>query len=41
MRRGAWILPKYLNGKPTDELGNALTSRLPLAVTRRAATAAR
>ena len=27
MRRGAWILPKYLNGKPTDELGNALTSR--------------
>ena len=34
MRRGAWILPKYLNGKPTDELGNGLTSRLPLALTR-------
>ncbi|MDX6582121.1 MAG: hypothetical protein QOI10_1305 [Solirubrobacterales bacterium] len=34
MRRGAWIFPKYLNGKPTDELGNALTSRLPLPVVR-------
>ncbi len=34
MRRGAWILPKYLRGKPTDELGNALTSRMPLAVVR-------
>jgi cation diffusion facilitator CzcD-associated flavoprotein CzcO len=34
MRRGAWILPKYLNGKPTDELGNAVLSRLPFAVTR-------
>ena len=34
MRRGAWILPKYLRGKPTDELGNALINRLPLAVTR-------
>jgi dimethylaniline monooxygenase (N-oxide forming) len=34
MRRGAWILPKYLGGKPTDELGNALTTRLPLTVVR-------
>ena len=34
MRRGAWVLPKYLKGKPTDELGNALTSRLPLPVIR-------
>ena len=34
MRRGAWIFPKYLNGKPVDELGNALTSRLPIGVTR-------
>ena len=34
MRRGAWMLPKYLKGKPTDELGNALTSRLPLPVIR-------
>ena len=34
MRRGAWVLPKYLKGKPTDELGNSLTSRLPLALTR-------
>jgi len=35
MRRGAWIVPKYLQGKPTDELGNALINRLPLAVVRR------
>jgi dimethylaniline monooxygenase (N-oxide forming) len=34
MRRGAWILPKYLRGKPTDELGSAFLSRLPLALTR-------
>jgi thioredoxin reductase len=34
MRRGAWILPKYLKGRPTDELGNAFVSRLPLAVGR-------
>ena len=34
MRRGAWVLPKYLKGKPVDELGNAVISRLPLAVTR-------
>ena len=27
MRRGAWIVPKYLAGKPTDELGNALAHR--------------
>jgi dimethylaniline monooxygenase (N-oxide forming) len=34
MRRGAWIIPKYLKGRPTDELGNALTSRLPLPILR-------
>ncbi len=34
MRRGAWILPKYLKGKPTDELGSPVLSRLPLSVTR-------
>jgi dimethylaniline monooxygenase (N-oxide forming) len=34
MRRGAWILPKYLKGKPTDELGNGFVSRLPLGLTR-------
>jgi cation diffusion facilitator CzcD-associated flavoprotein CzcO len=34
MRRGAWIIPKYLKGRPTDELGNALTSRLPLPLLR-------
>jgi dimethylaniline monooxygenase (N-oxide forming) len=34
MRRGAWVLPKHLAGKPVDELGNALTSRLPISVIR-------
>ena len=34
MRRGAHVIPKYLKGKPTDELGTELTSRLPLAVQR-------
>jgi len=34
MRRGAYIIPKYLKGRPTDELGNELASRLPLAVQR-------
>jgi len=29
MRRGAWVIPKYMKGKPTDELGSELTSRLP------------
>jgi hypothetical protein len=34
MRRGAHVIPKYLRGKPTDELGTELTSRLPLAIQR-------
>jgi thioredoxin reductase len=34
MRRGAYILPKYLNGKPTDESASALVTRLPLPVQR-------
>ena len=34
MRRGAYVIPKYLKGKPTDELGSDLTSRLPLAIQR-------
>ena len=34
MRRGAWIIPKYLRGKPTDELATDLVTRLPLAVQR-------
>ena len=34
MRRGAWIVPKYLQGKPTDELGNALINRLPISFIR-------
>ena len=29
MRRGAWIVPKYLAGKPTDELGGGVLSRIP------------
>jgi hypothetical protein len=34
MRRGAYVIPKYLNGRPTDELGGELVSRLPLALVR-------
>jgi cation diffusion facilitator CzcD-associated flavoprotein CzcO len=34
MRRGAHVIPKYLKGTPTDELGTELTSRLPLRVQR-------
>ncbi len=34
MRRGAYVLPKYMNGKPIDETSNDLISRLPLSVQR-------
>ncbi len=34
MRRGAYVIPKYLGGKPTDEAGRPVTTRLPLAVQR-------
>jgi dimethylaniline monooxygenase (N-oxide forming) len=34
VRRGAYVLPKYLNGKPIDEVSTPLISRLPLAVQR-------
>src|SRR5215218_3895454 len=34
MRRGAHVLPKYLQGKPTDELGTEFLSRLPFWLTR-------
>jgi Flavin-binding monooxygenase-like len=34
MRRGAYVLPKYLNGKPIDETATPLISRLPLSVQR-------
>lgn len=34
MRRGAYILPKYMNGKPTDESASPLLTRLPLSVQR-------
>ncbi len=32
MRRGAWILPKYLGGKPTDLATNGIFARAPLAL---------
>ena len=34
MRRGAWIVPKFVGGRPTDELAPDLLSRLPLTVQR-------
>ena len=34
MRRGAHVIPKYIKGKPTDELNTPLLSRLPIPVTR-------
>src|SRR6201994_2935394 len=33
-RRGAWVLPKYLNGKPVDEIANAVTGLAPIPVMR-------
>jgi dimethylaniline monooxygenase (N-oxide forming) len=33
-RRGAWVIPKYLNGKPIDELANSLTGLAPIPVMR-------
>jgi len=34
VRRGAYVLPKYMNGKPIDEAVHPLASYLPLAVQR-------
>jgi dimethylaniline monooxygenase (N-oxide forming) len=34
MRRGAYVLPKFLGGKPVDEAAPPVTTRLPLAVQR-------
>jgi len=34
VRRGAYVLPKYMNGKPIDEVSNDLISRLPISVQR-------
>jgi dimethylaniline monooxygenase (N-oxide forming) len=34
VRRGAYVIPKYMNGKPIDEVSTPLISRLPLAVQR-------
>jgi cation diffusion facilitator CzcD-associated flavoprotein CzcO len=33
-RRGAWVLPKYLNGKPIDEIANSVTGLAPIPVMR-------
>jgi hypothetical protein len=33
-RRGAWVIPKYLNGKPIDEIANSLTGLAPIPVMR-------
>jgi cation diffusion facilitator CzcD-associated flavoprotein CzcO len=33
-RRGAWVLPKYLNGKPIDEVLNPITGLAPIALQR-------
>jgi hypothetical protein len=33
-RRGAWVLPKYLNGKPIDETLNPITGLAPIALQR-------
>ena len=34
MRRGAYIMPKYLNGKPVDEAASKLLTMMPLQVQR-------
>jgi thioredoxin reductase len=34
MRRGAYVLPKYMNGRPTDEAASPLLTRFPLSVQR-------
>jgi thioredoxin reductase len=34
MRRGAYVMPKYLGGKPTDEAASPLLTRLPLSFQR-------
>jgi dimethylaniline monooxygenase (N-oxide forming) len=33
-RRGAYVLPKYMNGKPIDEVSTPMISRLPMSVQR-------
>ena len=33
-RRGAWVLPKYLNGRPIDEIANSVTGNAPIPVMR-------
>jgi thioredoxin reductase len=34
MRRGAYVIPKYLSGRPTDEAASKLLTRMPLPVQR-------
>jgi dimethylaniline monooxygenase (N-oxide forming) len=33
-RRGAYVIPKYLNGRPVDEMANSITGNAPLSVQR-------
>jgi dimethylaniline monooxygenase (N-oxide forming) len=33
-RRGAYVIPKYLNGKPIDEMANSITGLAPIPVQR-------
>jgi hypothetical protein len=33
-RGGAWVIPKYLNGKPIDEIANSITGLAPIPVMR-------
>jgi dimethylaniline monooxygenase (N-oxide forming) len=33
-RRGAYVIPKYLNGRPVDEMANSITGNAPLPVQR-------
>jgi len=35
MRRGAYVIPKYIGGTPTDELSSDAASRVPLPIARR------
>ncbi len=34
MRRGAYVIPKYLKGKPTDESASPILTRFPLSIQR-------
>ncbi len=40
-RRGAYVIPKYLNGKPIDEIANSATGLAPIPVAAGRARSAR